>query len=124
MEIISTENAPKAVGPYSQGVCANGFLFVSGQIPIDPTTGNFVFGGIREQVEQVLKNARAIVEAAGFKMSQVVKVTIFLTDMNDFAIVNEIYATFFTNPFPARSTFQVSRLPKDALIEIELIAAK
>ena len=124
MEIISTENAPKAVGPYSQGVCTNGFLFVSGQIPIDPTTGNFVSGGIREQTKQALLNVKAIVEAAGLKMSQVVKATVFLADMNDFVAMNEVYASFFSEPFPARAAFQAVRLPKDAMVEIEVIVAK
>jgi len=124
MEIIRTENAPKAVGPYSQGVCTNGFLFVSGQIPIDPTTGNFVSGGIREQTKQALLNVKAIVEAAGLKMSQVVKATVFLADMNDFVAMNEVYASFFSEPFPARAAFQAVRLPKDAMVEIEVIVAK
>jgi len=124
MEIIRTENAPKAVGPYSQGVCANGFLFVSGQIPIDPTTGIFVPGGIREQTKQALLNVKAIVETAGLKMSQVVKATVFLADMNDFTAMNEVYASFFSEPFPARAAFQAVRLPKDAMVEIEVIVAK
>ncbi|MCL2727838.1 MAG: RidA family protein [Bacteroidales bacterium] len=124
IENVQTEKAPQAIGPYSQGVCANGFLFVSGQLPIDPATGVFKPGGIHEQTYQVLINAKAIVEAAGLQMSQTVKATVFLADMSDFAAMNEIYATFFTNPFPARAAFQVARLPKDALVEIELIVAK
>ena len=124
MNAIFTEGAPKAIGPYSQGVCANGFLFVSWQIPVDPATGVFVSGGIKEQTHQALVNVKAIVEAAGFKMSQVVKATVFLADMNDFAAMNEVYATFFNEPFPARAAVQVARLPKDARVEIEIIAAK
>jgi len=124
MNAIFTEGAPKAIGPYSQGVCANGFLFVSGQIPVDPATGVFVPGGIKEQTHQALVNAKAIVETAGFKMSQVVKATVFLADMNDFAAMNEVYATFFTDPFPARAAVQVARLPRDAKVEIEVIATK
>jgi len=124
MEMIKTESAPQAIGPYSQAVCVHGFLFVSGQIPIDPATGIFVPGGIRAQTHQALTNVRAIVEAAGYQMSQAVKATVFLADMNDFAVMNEVYATFFSPPFPARAALQVSRLPKDALVEIELIVAK
>jgi 2-iminobutanoate/2-iminopropanoate deaminase len=124
MEIVNTTKAPQAIGPYSQAVCANGFLFVSGQLPIDPATGIFVPGGIREQTIQVFNNVAAIVEAAGFVFSQAVKVTVLLADMKDFAVMNEVYASFFTEPFPARAAFQVARLPKDALIEIELIIAK
>ena len=123
METVKTEKAPQAIGPYSQAVSANGFLFVSGQLPIDPATGQFPAGGIKEQTKQALTNAKAIVEAAGLSMSQVVKVTVFLADMNDFMGMNEVYASFFSAPFPARAAFQVARLPKDAQIEIELIAA-
>jgi len=124
MKSVQTEKAPQAIGPYSQGVCANGFLFVSGQLPIDPATGLFVPGGIGEQTRQALLNAKAIVEAAGQQMSQTVKATVFLADMNDFVAMNEVYATFFSAPFPARAAFQVARLPKDAMVEIELIVAK
>ena len=124
MKEIKTEYAPQAIGPYSQGVFANGLLFVSGQLPIDPATGVFVAGGVREQTKQVLLNGKAIVEAAGLTMSQVIKATVFLADMNDFAEMNEVYATFFSPPFPARAAFQVARLPKDAMVEIELIAIK
>lgn len=124
MEEVKTNHAPQAIGPYSQGVCTNGWLFVSGQLPFNPATGIFVPGGIKEQTKQVLTNGKAIVEAAGFTMSQVVKTTVYLADMNDFVDMNEVYATFFTRPFPARAAFQVARLPKDALVEIEMIAAK
>ena len=124
MTIIKTPNAPQAIGPYSQALFANGFLFVSGQIPIDPATGTMVSGGIKEQTKQTLLNAKAILEAAGLHISQVVKVTVFLADMNDFVAMNEVYATFFNEPFPARAAFQVARLPKDALVEIELVATK
>ena len=123
METVKTEKAPQAIGPYSQAVSANGFLFISGQLPIDPATGQFPAGGIKAQAKQALTNARAIVEAAGLSMSQVVKTTVFLADMNDFVAMNEVYASFFNAPFPARAAFQVARLPKDAQIEIELIAA-
>jgi len=124
MQSIQTPDAPQAIGPYSQAISVNGFLFVSGQLPIDPATGVFVSGGIKEQTRQALLNAKAIVEAGGFTMDQTVKATVFLVDMNDFAAMNEVYATFFSDPFPARAAFQVVRLPKDAQVEIELIAAK
>ena len=124
METIKTENAPKAIGPYSQGIIVNGFLFVSGQLPIDPATGDLVPGGIQEQTKQALLNVKAIVEAAGLTMSQVVKATVLLSSMNDFTAMNEVYNTFFSNQLPARIAFQAARLPKDALVEIELIAAK
>ncbi|MBC7797978.1 MAG: RidA family protein [Pyrinomonadaceae bacterium] len=121
-EIISTQNAPGAIGPYSQAVKANGFVFVSGQIPIDPATGNFVSDDVAEQSEQVLKNLKAVLEAAGSDLNSVVKTTIFLADMNDFGIVNEVYARHFSENFPARATVQAARLPKDARVEIEAIA--
>ncbi|MCL2739350.1 MAG: RidA family protein [Bacteroidales bacterium] len=124
MKTIATENAPKAIGPYSQAVCANGFLFVSGQLGVDPVSGTFVAGGLKEQTKQCLTNAQAIIEAAGLSMSQVVKATVLLADMNDFVAMNEVYATFFQEPFPARMAFQAARLPKDALVEIDLIVAK
>lgn len=124
MDEIRTENAPQAIGPYSQGIYVNGFLFVSGQLPIDPATGVFVVGGIKEQTKQVLLNGKAIVEAAGFTMKQVVKSTVYLADMNDFAAMNEVYITFVSPPFPARAAFQVARLPKEALVEIEMIVSK
>jgi len=124
MKNITTEKAPKAIGPYSQAIFVNGFLFVSGQLPIDPATGVFPSGGIREQTRQSLINAQAIVEAAGLTMSRVVKATVLLADMNDFAQMNEVYATFFQEPFPARVAFQAAKLPKEALVEIDLIVAK
>ncbi|MCL1974490.1 MAG: RidA family protein [Bacteroidetes bacterium] len=124
MKTIATKNAPQAIGPYSQAVEAHGFLFVSGQLGIDPASGTFVAGGLKDQTSQCLTNARAIVEAAGLSMSQVVKATVLLADMNDFADMNEVYATFFQEPFPARVAFQAARLPKNALVEIDLIAAK
>lgn len=124
MKEIKTRNAPQAIGPYSQGVLSNGFLFVSGQIPVDPATGVFVPGGIREQTKQVLINTQAIVEAAGLSMSQVVKATVYLANMDDFVSMNEVYTSFFSPPFPARAAFQVAKLPKDALVEIELILSK
>ena len=124
METIKTENAPKAIGPYSQAIIVNGFLFVSGQLPIDPATGDLVSGGIQEQTKQALLNVKAIVEAAGLTMTQAVKATVLLSNMNDFTAMNEVYSTFFSNPLPARIAFQAARLPKDALVEIDLIAAK
>jgi len=123
MKVITTEKAPKAIGPYSQAVDVNGFLFVSGQLGIDPATGALA-AGLKEQTKQSLTNASAIVEAAGLSMSQVVKATVLLADMNDFADMNQVYAAFFREPFPARIAFQAARLPKDALVEIDLIVAK
>ncbi|PKK81515.1 MAG: reactive intermediate/imine deaminase [Thermoplasmata archaeon HGW-Thermoplasmata-2] len=121
-EAVKTENAPAAIGPYSQAVKANGFIFVSGQLPINPATGQLAAGTIEEQTEQALRNVQAILEAAGAGMENIVKTTIFLRDMNDFARVNETYAQFFKGCPPARSTVQVARLPKDAAIEIEMTA--
>ena len=121
-EIISTENAPGAIGPYSQAIKAGGMIFCSGQIPIDPATGNFVSDVVSEQTEQVLKNLGEVLTAAGASLNDVVKTTVFLADMNDFAKMNEIYARHFKKPYPARSTVQVARLPRDAKIEIEVIA--
>lgn len=123
-KIISTENAPKAVGPYSQAVEANGFLYVSGQLPVDANTGEFVPGGVKEQAEQVLKNIGHILEKAGYSFSDVVKSTVYLTNMADFVAMNEVYATFYSEPFPARVAFAVVGLPKGALIEIDVIAYK
>ena len=121
-EIVKTENAPAAIGPYSQAVCAGGFVFASGQIPLDPKTGEFVPGGVSEQTEQVMRNLSAVLEAAGSHLERVVKTTVFLADMNDFAAMNEIYGRYFkTNP-PARATVQAARLPRDARVEIEAIA--
>ena len=124
MQQINTEKAPAAIGPYSQAIEANGFVFASGQLPIDPATGAFPAGGIKEQTRQSILNAQAILAAAGLSLSNVVKTTVFLADMGDFAAMNEVYASFFTSPFPARSAVAVKTLPKDALVEIECIAAK
>lgn len=122
--IIHTDSAPAAIGPYAQAVEACGLVITSGQLPIDPATGAFP-AGIRAQTEQSLKNVRAILAAAGTDMEHVLKTTVFLQDMNDFAAMNEVYATFFTEGnYPARSAVQAARLPKDALVEIEVIAAK
>jgi|SRR5450755_248995 2-iminobutanoate/2-iminopropanoate deaminase len=122
-DIVLTDRGPKPIGPYSQAVRANGFLFVSGQIPIDPKTSELIVGDIAAQTERVLENVKGIVEAAGSKLQHVVKITVFLKDMNDFAAMNEVYARFFTLAPPARSTVQVARLPKDASVEIEVVAA-
>jgi 2-iminobutanoate/2-iminopropanoate deaminase len=122
-DIVLTDRGPKPIGPYSQAVRTNGFLFVSGQIPIDPKTGNVIAGDIAAQTERVLENLKGILEAAGSNLHHVVKTTVFLKDMNEFAAMNEVYARFFTIAPPARSTVQVSRLPKDASVEIEVIAA-
>ena len=121
-EIIKTEHAPAAIGPYSQAVRAGGFVFVSGQIPLDPQTMQFVAGGVAEQTEQALKNLQAVLEAAGVGLEQVVKTTVFLADMEDFGAMNEVYARFFTSFPPARATVQAARLPRDARVEIEVIA--
>lgn len=121
-EIISTENAPGAIGPYSQAIKTGGLVFCSGQIPIDPSTGNFVSDAIGEQTEQVLKNLRAVLEAAGTGLENVVKTTVFLLDMNDFSEMNEVYGRFFADNKPARATVQAARLPRDARVEIECIA--
>lgn len=123
-EIIFTTSAPAAIGPYSQGICAGNLVITSGQIPIDPATGAFVEGGIRQQTRQSLKNVEAVLAAAGLSMADVIKTTVFLKDMNDFAAMNEVYATFFTANPPARSAVEVARLPKDALVEIEAIASR
>lgn len=122
---IQTVDAPAAIGPYSQAVDSGyGLVFVSGQLPIDPATGAFPEGGVREQTRQSLRNAAAILEAAGLSLAQVVKTTVFLADMEDFAAMNEVYAEFFPAPCPARSAFAVKTLPKGALVEIECIAAR
>ena len=123
-EIISTQAAPAAIGPYSQGVGAGGIVITSGQIPLDPATGNFVEGGIAEQTRQSLLNVQAILAAAGLTLENVVKTTVFLKDMNDFAAMNEVYATFFPGNPPARSAVQVGKLPRDAMVEIEAIAVR
>ncbi len=122
--VISTSKAPIAVGPYSQAVEANGFLFVSGQLPVDATTGVFVEGGLREQAVQVFKNVGYILEEAGYSFKNVVKSTVYLTDMKDFAVMNEIYATFYPEPYPARVAFEVVALPKGAMLEVDVIASK
>lgn len=123
-EVIRTEHAPAAIGPYSQGIQANGTVYVSGQLPINPATGQFVEGGIAEQTAQSLQNVRAILEQAGYSLADVVKVTVLLADINDFAAMNEVYAQYFTGDCPARSAFAVRDIPKGALIEVEAIAAK
>ena len=122
MKKITTPSAPAAIGPYSQAIIANGMLYASGQIPIDPQTSNIVSGGIEAQTHQVFANVRNLVEAAGITMSHVVKVTVYMADMADFATVNTIYEQYFTAPYPARSAVAVKQLPKGALIEIETIA--
>ena len=121
-EVVSTDHGPKAIGPYSQAVKANGFVFISGQVALNPATGQLVEGGIAEQTERVLENLRGIVEASGSSMHKAVKVSVFLKDMNEFAAMNEVYARFFPSAPPARSTVEVARLPKDVRIEIDLIA--
>jgi 2-iminobutanoate/2-iminopropanoate deaminase len=121
-EIIKTEGAPAAIGPYSQAVRAGGFIFASGQIPFDPQTGAMVEGGIGEQTEQVMRNLSAVLEAAGTDLGSVVKTTVFLADMNDFAAMNEVYGRYFKEHPPARATVEASRLPRDARVEIEVIA--
>ena len=121
-EIVSTENAPGAIGPYSQAIKTGSFVFCSGQIPIDPATGEFVSSKIAEQTEQVLRNLNAVLEAAGATLNDVVKTTVFLADMGDFAVMNEVYGKFFSENKPARATVQAARLPKDARVEIDCIA--
>jgi len=122
-DIISTDKAPSAIGPYSQGVRVNGFIFFSGQIPIDPATGEIVKGEIAVQVEQVMQNIEALLEASGIGFDNVVRSTIYLTNLADFGVVNDIYGRKFTAPYPARSTVQVSALPKGVDIEIEVVAS-
>ena len=119
---VKTPDAPAAIGPYSQAVSASGFVFVSGQLPIDPVTGGFPEGGIENQTRQALRNVKAVLEAAGSSMENVVKTTVFLKDMNDFPAMNRAYEEFFSGVCPARSTVQAAALPKGALIEIEAIA--
>ncbi len=121
-QVVFTEKAPAAIGPYSQAIVAGGFLFTSGQIPIDPATGSLVEGGIQAQAHQVFRNLAAVLQEAGTSFDRVVKTTVFLADMGDFAAVNEVYAQYFSGAFPARSAVQVARLPKDVGIEIELVA--
>jgi len=122
MKVISTKQAPAAIGPYSQAIRVSNLVYTSGQIPIDPATGAFVEGGIKEQTRQSLTNIKAILQEAGLSMANVVKTTVFLADMNDFADMNSVYADFFAEPYPARSAVAVKTLPKGALVEIEVIA--
>ena len=122
-KVIATDKAPAAIGPYSQAIEAGGLVFASGQIPIDPATGN-IPDGIEAQAKQALTNVKNLMEAAGLSMGNIVKTSVFIKDMNDFARVNEVYASFFENDFPARSCVEVARLPKDVLIEVEVIAAR
>ena len=123
--IVSTKNAPSAIGPYSQGISAGGMVFTSGQLGLDPATGDFAPGGIEAQTRQSLANVKAVLEAAGAGLDKVVKTTVFLKDMNDFAAMNRVYAEFFgEGGCPARSAVEVARLPKDGLVEIEAIAVK
>ena len=124
MEVISTKKAPAAIGPYSQAIQVGNLVYTSGQIPIDPATGVFAEGGIKEQTRQSLTNVKAILEEVGLTMSNVVKTTVFMADMNDFADMNSVYAEFFTEPYPARSAVAVKTLPKGSLVEIEVIAEK
>ena len=124
MKAISTKNAPAAIGPYRQAIEAGGMVFASGQLPINPATGAFPEGGIKEQTRQSILNAEAILKEAGCSLANVVKTTVLLADIADFAAMNEVYASFFSEPFPARSAFAVRDLPKGALVEIEMIAAK
>ena len=121
-DVIATEHAPKAIGPYSQAIRANGFIFTSGQIPIDPATQQVIAGDIAAQTDQVLKNLSAILAASGSGLNKVVRSTVFLKNMGDFAVVNEIYGKYFVSAPPARSTVEVARLPKDVLVEIDVIA--
>ena len=121
---ISTEKAPAAIGPYSQGIAVGNMVFTSGQLPIDPATGVFPSDDIKEQTRQSLLNVKAVLEAAGMTMDDVVKTTVLLADMGDFAAMNEVYSEFFTQPFPARSAFAVKDLPKGARVEIECVAGK
>lgn len=124
MKAIHTLKAPAAIGPYSQAIEVNGFVFASGQIPIDPATGSFVEGGVKEQTRQALTNASQILQEAGTDLSHVVKTTVYLADMADFAAMNEVYAQFFSEPYPSRSAVAVKDLPKGALVEVEVLAAK
>ena len=121
-KIIETAEAPKPIGPYSQGICANGFIFVSGQIPLDPKTAQIVDGGLEAQTHQAIGNISAILAAAGSNLDRVVKTTVFLANLEDFPVFNRIYEEYFGGIKPARATVQVARLPKDALLEIEVVA--
>lgn len=124
MKAIHTEKAPAAIGSYSQAIEVNGLVYTSGQIPVDPTTGTFSEGGIKEQTRQSLTNVKNILEEAGLTMANVVKTTVFLDNMDDFAAMNEVYAEFFQQPYPARSAVAVEKLPKGAMVEIEVVAAR
>lgn len=124
MKQISTQNAPAAIGPYSQAIEINGFVYASGQLPINPATGAFPEGGVKEQTRQSILNVKAILEEAGLALSNVVKTTVYLADMGDFAAMNEVYSQFFAQPFPARSAIAVKALPKGALVEVEVVAAR
>jgi 2-iminobutanoate/2-iminopropanoate deaminase len=121
-QAISSPGAPKAIGPYSSALRAGAFLFVSGQVPFDPATGNMIEGDIKAQTHRVLENVGALLKSGGLSYANVVRTTVFLADMNDFAAMNEVYRTFFSEPYPARSTVQAARLPRDARIEIDVIA--
>ncbi|MGM9700447.1 MAG: RidA family protein [Prevotella sp.] len=123
MKAIHSDKAPQAVGPYSQAIVAGNLVFASGQLPIDPATGQFAEGGIAEQTRQSLTNVSQVLAAAGTDLSHVVKTTVFLSDMANFGAMNEVYATFFNQPYPARSAVAVKTLPKDAMVEIEVVAA-
>lgn len=124
MKVLCTEKAPAAIGPYSQAIEASGFVYVSGQLPIDPNTCTFPDGGIKEQTRQSILNAQAILNSAGLELANVVKTTVLLADISDFASMNEVYSEYFKEPFPARSAFAVKALPKGALVEIEMVAAR
>jgi 2-iminobutanoate/2-iminopropanoate deaminase len=121
-EVIVTELGPRAIGPYSQAIRANGLMFVSGQIPLDPRTQELLSGDITAQTERVLENLKGILEAGGSSLQKIVRTTVFLADMNDFAVMNQVYGRYFAAPFPARSTVQVARLPRDVRVEIDAIA--
>ncbi|AWB10585.1 2-iminobutanoate/2-iminopropanoate deaminase [Thermodesulfobium acidiphilum] len=123
LKVISTENAPSAVGPYSQAIIANGFIFISGQLGIDPVTGNFAGEDTRTQFDQALKNLKSILNSVNLTLDNVVKTTVFLTDINEFGLINEVYANYFKNILPARSAIEVSKLPKGARVEVEAIAS-
>ena len=123
-KVIATNNAPAAIGPYSQAILVNNMLFASGQLGLDPATGNFAEGGIKEQTAQAFNNVKAILNEAGMSIDNVVKTTVFIKNMEDFGTINEVYAKYFTGTYPARSCVEVARLPKDVLIEIEAIAIK
>ena len=124
MKVINTDKAPAAIGPYSQAIEAGNMVFASGQLPIDPATGAFAEGGVKEQTRQSLTNAKYILEEAGTDLAHVVKTTVFLSDMDNFGAMNEVYAEFFSQPFPARSAVAVKTLPKGELVEVECIAVK